>query len=297
MRLLFWGENMIKLNRIKGLDYTKLLTYQEISDYLLDTNCQTHELGLSSNGDMVYGLSVGDLTKPMIFIDGTMHGGHEWRCTHWVKEFIERINNPLNDVNKQLIKEIKTRFCIMVIPCLNTYGYLNNTYTNANGVNLNRNFPVGWDAYPMYEAGHSQCKGTAPFSEPESQIIKYIIDTYRVVGYVNCHTWGGFYGGIFERSSTTKSFWTILDDMKKSLHLSIPECEITITSHQSATVPWVTEWVGSQDSKCGKNVLALIFESGSLETDYMKAELGMTGLFVYSYYCYKWFKTREVILD
>jgi len=288
---------MIRFNRLKGFDYTKYTTYADIETFILNTNCQTHELGLSGGGNMIYGLSVGDLSKPMILIDGGMHGAHEWRCTHWVKEFIERINNPVDDVNKPLIKKIKSKFCFFVVPCLNSYGYLGNHYVNENGVNLNRNFPIGWDTYPTTVPFDEQYKGAAPFSEPQSQILQNLMNTYKVIGYVNCHTWGAEnLGGIFETSSTSIELRTILTDIKDSLQLSIPECALSITTKSTPTVPWVTEWTGSTNSKCGKNVFSLIFETGGAETDYMKAELGMTGLFVFCYYVHEWFKTRRVIL-
>lgn len=284
------------MSKFKGFDYIKLSNYQEITDYLLDTDCQVHELGLSSNDDMIYGLSVGDLTKPMIFIDGTMHGAHEWRCTHWVKEFIERIDKPLLDDNKAIIDELKTKFCFMAIPCLNTYGYLNNSYNNANGVNLNRNFSVGWDNYKVngYDVpGNSNYKGTAPMSEPESQIIQNIYDTYRVIGHVNCHTWGGAYGGIFETGSTNIPQRTFLNAVMEELKVTLPVVAggLVIRYKSTPSIPWVNEWGASQSSKSGRNTISVIFETGSEETDYMKAEIGMTGLFIFSKRMLKLYET------
>lgn len=286
---------MNRFQKFKGFDYEKLTDYESISEYLLDTDCDVHELGASSNGDMVYGLSVGDLSKPMIFVDGTMHGGHEWRCMHWVKEFIERINKPVMDANKPIIDELKNEVCFMVIPCLNTYGYLYDSYTNANNVNLNRNFPEGWESYPDLPEG-SQWKGSAPFSEPESQIIKYIYDTYRVIGHVNCHTWGGNHGAIFETSATSRPVRMLLREMSKVAQFVIPECDLLFRTTNSTTIPWVNEWGCTQDSKAGRNVVSTIFEVGSEETEYNQAEFGMTALFVFSCYLNECYKESKVVL-
>lgn len=293
--VLSWGENMNNLHKFKGFEYEKLTNYQEITNHLLDTNCDVHELGLSSNGDMVYGLSVGDLSKPMIFVDGTMHGSHEWRCTHWVKEFIERIKTPVMDANKPIIEELKSKFCFMAVPCLNTYGYLFDSYNNANNVNLNRNFLEGWESYPD-QPGTSQAKGSAPFSEPESQIIKYIYDTYRVIGHVNCHTWGGNQGAIFETSATSRPVRMLLREMSKVVQFVIPECDLVFRTTNSTTIPWVNEWGCTQDSKTGRNTVSTIFEVGSEETEYDQAEFGMTGLFVFSYYLSEWYTKSKIIL-
>lgn len=288
------------MSKFKGFKYIKLSNYLEITDYILDTECQVHELGLSSSGDMVYGLSVGDLSKPMIFIDGTMHGAHEWRCTHWVKEFIERIDQPLLDDNKPIIEEFKTKFCFMVIPCLNTYGYTHNSYQNSNGVNLNANFPIGWDEYKIdgYDIpGHIRYKGSAPFSEPESQIIKNIFDTYRVIGHVNCHTWGGATGGVFETSSGNIPQRTFLNSVMDEIKTSFPEKSqsLTVRYRTVPSTPWVTEWGAVQDSKAGRATVSVIFETGSLETEHMQAELGMTGLFIFSKNLLRLFETGVII--
>lgn len=288
---------MLKLNKFKGFDYEQLNSYSEIEDYLLDTECDVHELGLSSGGDMVYGLSVGDLSRPMIFIDGAIHGAHEWRTTHWVKEFIERIKNPLDNPNRQIINEMKANLCFMVVPCLNTYGYLNNSYLNANGVNLNRNFPVGFENQPDDTVPwDSQYRGEYPLSEPESQIIKSIIDTYRVIGYVNCHTWGGYENGVFETSSAEIRYRTMLYDIKRSVELST-DFDVEYRQRSYPARAWVTEWVGRESNKSGGTVVSTIFETGNLETEYRQAELGMTGLFTFSYYIYNWFKGRKLILN
>lgn len=285
---------MIKFAKFDGFEYTKKANYAELTAYLLDTDCQTHELGLASNGEMIYGLSIGDLTKPMILIDGGMHGAHEWRCTHWVKEFMERIAIPLSDENKPLIQKMKAEFCFFAIPCLNPHGYTANKYYNFNLVNLNRNFPIGWDGYVVPDSANE--KGDYPLSEPESVILKNAIDTYRVIGYINTHTWGGNSGSVFETSSTVIEHRTILNDLKLSIEKSVIGYPFTFRTRSTATTPWAIEWVGSQTSKAGRNVLCVTFETGELETDYIKAEIGMTGLFAFSYYVSEWFKTRRVVL-
>jgi len=287
---------MKKFDRIKGFDYVKCANYQELTTLILDTDCNTHELGLSSDGEMVYGLSVGDLSKPMIFIDGVMHGHHEWRSAHWVKHYMDLLMHP-TDNKKILIEKMKANFCFYAIPCLNPYGYTQNSYVNGNGVNLNRNFPVGWDAYPTTTPFDAQYKGSAPFSEPESKILKNIIDTYNVILHINNHVLGEGGGGHFEIPSTGRENIKLLTDGMNSLQLTIPEINITVNYATILYTPWVYEWVCTQPSKCGKNTISLAYETGSTETDNIKSELGMTSMFVMAYHIYNWFKTRKMILN
>lgn len=292
-----------------GFEYERRDTYQELTDFLLDTSLETHELGLSSNDEMIYALSVGDLTKPMYLVDGGLHGAHEWRTVHWVKEFAERFNNPENDSNKPIIEEIKKDFCLMVVPCLNTYGYINNSYTNANGVNLNRNFPHGWEGFNIEGTttpGHSQYKGSSPMSEPESNIIKGLFDKYNVVAHVNTHTSGSYYGYTIENASSMQdSRRVVAQDFFDSMNMIFDGLQPwneqmtgkygPFSNRSTPNVPWITEWGGLQDSKVGGNTFSIIFETGSLETNYFQSELGMTGLLLIVKLVHNWKKTGKLL--
>lgn len=294
---------------LKGFNYDKFTTYEEVRNFILNTELDVHELGLSSSNQMIYGLSVGDLSKPMILIDGVMHGAHEWRNLHWVKEFAERFDNPPDDRNKIFFEELKREYCLMVVPCLNPYGYINDDYRNANGINLNRNFPVGFDSYvaPGYdEPGSGNAKGTHAFSEPESQIIKNLVETYRIAIYVNTHTSGGYYGYSVENASgMLDSRKVLVDEFGESMKLNFPGM---IPSNEDGTrfygpivhrnypeVPWVTEWLSREENNLPHKPFALIFESGSLETKEKGAEIGMTGLFLIIKHVHEYIKTGNLI--
>lgn len=73
-----------------------------------------------------------------------------------------------------------------VITCLNPDGYLADTRCNANGVDLNRNFPTqNWQAEatdPAYPPGPS------PASEPETQLLIQAINNYQPQKIISNHT-------------------------------------------------------------------------------------------------------------
>lgn len=73
-----------------------------------------------------------------------------------------------NILNCYLKEEFPAKNKIYIIPCLNPDGYLSKTRTNANGVDLNRNFPTqNWELTEKNEF----FGGTAPASEPETKFL------------------------------------------------------------------------------------------------------------------------------
>jgi hypothetical protein len=80
---------------------------------------------------------------------------------------------------------------IIVIPSQNPWGLSNLKRQNFNGVDLNRNFDVNWSTYPMGQPWDHDYKGTAPFSEIESQYIKETLEAYTdAIAYLDLHNFG-----------------------------------------------------------------------------------------------------------
>ena len=65
---------------------------------------------------------------------------------------------------------------LWLLPMLNPDGQANQTRTNGNGVDLNRNFPYDWG--PIAQPGDSEYSGTGPASEPETQA--FVAFTQRI---------------------------------------------------------------------------------------------------------------------
>ncbi len=69
------------------------------------------------------------------------------------------------------------RPAVWVIADLNPDGVAAHTRQNADGVDLNRNFPYHWQ--PLYARGDQQYQGPRPLSEPESRIAYGLIRRLR----------------------------------------------------------------------------------------------------------------------
>lgn len=65
---------------------------------------------------------------------------------------------------------------LWLMPMMNPDGQANQTRTNANGVDLNRNFPYDWG--PIAQPGDSEYSGPSAGSEPETQA--FIAFTQRI---------------------------------------------------------------------------------------------------------------------
>lgn len=75
----------------------------------------------------------------------------------------------------------------VVIPCLNVDGYAENSRTNANGVDLNRNYPSkNWVKTDKIDRYYS---GPTPGSEPETQAIMELISQIHPGIVMHFHSW------------------------------------------------------------------------------------------------------------
>ena len=98
-----------------------------------------------------------------ILIIGTMHGEEP-------QGFLAIKNYFLNK------KEFKSNNNIYIIPCLNPDGMQKNQRKNANGVDLNRNYPTkNWELTPVESDYYG---GKEPASEDET---KFVVDVIKTV--------------------------------------------------------------------------------------------------------------------
>jgi hypothetical protein len=127
--------------------------------------CQTvFSIGTSVQGRGITAYSFGNGPSKIIFV-GTTHGD-EKSSTYTLTSFIDYL-----EVNADNIPAGRT---IIVIPDVNPDGYAANRRTNANGVDLNRNFPANdWksDVTMPDQSFNPGGGGSAPLSEPESSAL------------------------------------------------------------------------------------------------------------------------------
>ena len=112
--------------------------------------CQAVNLGPSSTNKDIWALRITDNPgveedEPEFKYISTMHGDEvtgvvmclnlsDYLLTNY--SFLERVSTIVNNAD------------IWIVPCMNPYGYINNTRYNATGMDLNRSFPEGSTGEP-----------------------------------------------------------------------------------------------------------------------------------------------------
>jgi len=125
--------------------------------------------------------------KPALFYTGTVHA-REWIGHELAIEFIDHILQNYRS-NPEII-EVLTHNTLYIVPCANPDGFeysrkhfsfwRKNRRDNGDGtfgVDLNRNFPVGFNK--STNTSSNVYGGPEPFSEPETQAIKKFVEEHE----------------------------------------------------------------------------------------------------------------------
>lgn len=131
-----------------------------------------------------------DSIKPHLVIVTGTHGSEKMATTVTYLTIKEMLNGWKADDGLAML-----RWCsrITIIPCLNPSSFNLNQRAKHNGVDINRNFPTGWDDVPDEPAGPwSRYKGPAPASEPETQAFLSFIQTLTNPLVIDFHNHGSF---------------------------------------------------------------------------------------------------------
>ena len=104
----------------------------------------------------------------------------------WIQDYMEATDD--------VFEWLRTHVRLIVLPIINPWGFNQNpkTYGNVNGVNPNRNFDDLNNGWANYQSNNNEWnkKGSAPFSEKETQILRDWAYKYadEALFYIDCHT-------------------------------------------------------------------------------------------------------------
>jgi protein MpaA len=135
-------------------------------------------IGNSVQGKPIQAVSLGTGPSTVLVIGG-LHTGDE---------------NPAADLAEQLaryigqhVKELPSAVRVIFIPRANPDGYASLTRVNANGVDLNRNWPTADWASEAFHTDEYVSGGTEPLSEPETAALHAYIDSVAPVVVISLH--------------------------------------------------------------------------------------------------------------
>lgn len=219
-------------------EYTKInynfenkLHYSEIEEYIQQINnssiANVEIIGKSVDGRNIYGIEIGKGTN-VLYIDANVHAA-EVANTLILTKFLSELTNEYESGNEDIINKLNN-VKIAVIPCMNPDGYevynygieslnnkelwiyqnknsinFENIKSNANGVDLNRNFPtqnagmyyktkdlISTVALEKTTQNLKYFGGYSLGSEPETKaamyfMLKHYKNTYA---YINMHSQG-----------------------------------------------------------------------------------------------------------
>lgn len=188
-KYLFLG-NLIGSSVHYGKYYPRKYPYDELVREMRALATQHRALtyqeeGPCSDGRPLASLAIGDKRKPAFLFFNGIHGW-EWEAGYGLLHLMELLaEDPPEGLSTK-------DFCLKVVPQLNPYGYDHDFRHNANGVDLNRNFPCGWEDYEggddVYQPWDFDYKGPLPGSEPETQIAMRLMEELKPVSVLDFHT-------------------------------------------------------------------------------------------------------------
>jgi hypothetical protein len=169
-------------------------------------------LGNSLQGRPIYAFRISttpgvhDPSKPVAWFDA-LHHAREPMSAEAILRFADFLASGAGS-DADATRIVATRNCIF-IPCVNPDGYEYNRQTDPNGggmwrknrrnnggsfgVDLNRNY--GWEWGPQWQGSSGNpdsetYRGTAPFSEPETVVIRDYLAQQTPGMSQSCHTYG-----------------------------------------------------------------------------------------------------------
>lgn len=262
-------------------NFNKKLCYKDVEYYLNKINnsdiVDLYVIGHSVDNRNIYGLEIGNGSK-VIFLDANIHAA-ETANTHILIQFMSEVVNMYESGNTN-VKNALNEFKLVVMPCINPDGYeiftngiesisnkelwvyknknkinFKNLKSNANGVDINRNFPTQ-NAGLYYKSkgllynvslekntgSKSYFGGYSLGSEPETKAAMYfMLKHYRsVVSYINLHSQGRvIYSGkpnlSSEFNNLSRKFASKISNINKYIVYGIESEEVGEGNDGSAT--------------------------------------------------------------
>lgn len=192
-------EEMIEILDQMSAEYPDLITVKEpINSSVTHEGRPVYWLKISDNPNV-------DENEPELMYNSLTHAREPNSLTQNIYFMWYLLENyATNEEVKYLVDNTEMYF----VPCVNPDGYIFNQVNNPNGgglwrknrrdngdgtfgVDINRNYGFQWGFDDFGSSGNTNSqvyRGTAPFSEPETQMIREFCNAHEFIIALNCHT-------------------------------------------------------------------------------------------------------------
>jgi carboxypeptidase T len=174
-------------------DYTAIGTHLHELAALAPDRAQVQAIGGSVEGRPLWALRIGHGETPML-IDSTEHA-REWLAAMATTCIADRL---VRDYDRDVaIHDFVDHTTLWVVPVVNPDGYQyawgvdrywRKNRRGSHGVDLNRNFAVGWGDGSSGNERAETYRGERPFSEPESTALRDLAKRERIALHIDFHT-------------------------------------------------------------------------------------------------------------
>ena len=228
--------------------YPDIITKVDLMEYLSD---EMQEMGVTDYPRYANGISSGDLEydetpayKTYMYIveygqnNWGSSGSHQHKnvllvCGTHGGELMAQINSYL--FIKELCEgtadknyfELRNSCKFFIVPMLCGYGTYHQLRTNANGVNINRNYPRRYNDFVVSGEGTGEYTGSAAFSEFESKLVKCLTEKITPEVAIDHHNYNNnpyqiFYGTICSQEMA-RCLYNSAIDISHTLQKKYPE--------------------------------------------------------------------------
>lgn len=208
-------QDMLNALDDMAAQYPNLITIKsQISTFLTHENRPIYFVKISDSPNTDESLS-----EPNVLYTAIHHAREPMSMSQTIFYMWYLLENYATDTEvKYLVDNIQLFF----VPCLNPDGYIHNEANDPSGfgmhrknkapvgstnpgVDLNRNYSYGWNTTGVStNVNNDTYPGTSAFSEPETQAIKWMVETHGFKFASNSHSYGDLI--LFPVGTTTAEF-------------------------------------------------------------------------------------------
>lgn len=208
-----YNEMLQELDEMAAL-YPNLISVKApIHTYLTWENRPIYHVKISNNPNT-------DDGDPKVLYSAIHHAREPLSMSQLIYYMWYLLENYDNDPE---VKYLVDNTQMFFVPCINPDGYIYNETTNPNGggmhrknrnpnigtsnrgVDLNRNYSYGWNTTGVSSNQNDDTyPGTAAFSEPETQAMRWLVQNHEIKSALNAHTYGDML--LFPIGTTTNEF-------------------------------------------------------------------------------------------